>query len=239
VFRRPHPAWQIPGPVRRTFLGSAPGLIVVKSLPSSGTNMAQITTGIRAVLRHPLVYETVQFLAGSKGFRDFWAKQLIRPFPGARILDIGCGPAEILHHLPHDVVYVGYDIGAEYIEHARSRYGNRATFHATAFDETELARHPPFDIAIVSGVLHHLDDDQARNLMALLRRAVPAGRVITGDIVVLPKQDFIMRQVIAWDRGRNARTPEGYQALARPFFSSITGQLVRRSVVVGWMMECS
>jgi 2-polyprenyl-3-methyl-5-hydroxy-6-metoxy-1,4-benzoquinol methylase len=211
---------------------------MVQGKHSFGTNMGQVTTGIRAVLRHPLVYETVQFLAGSKGFREFWATQLIRPFPGARILDIGCGPGEILRHLPHDITYVGYDIGGEYIEHARSAYGDRATFHAAAFDEAELARHAPFDIAIVAGVLHHLDDDEARNLMALLRRAVPAGRVITGDIVVLPNQDFIMRQIIAWDRGRNARTPEGYQALARPFFSDITGQLVRRSVVVGWMMEC-
>jgi 2-polyprenyl-3-methyl-5-hydroxy-6-metoxy-1,4-benzoquinol methylase len=164
---------------------------------------------------------------------------LIRPFPGARILDVGCGPGEILAHLPRDVVYVGYDIGAEYIAHARSRYGDRASFHATEFNEVELAKHAPFDIALVAGVLHHMDDDQARNLMALLRRAVPSGRVITGDIVILPKQDFIMRQVVAWDRGRNARSPEGYEELARPFFSNVAGRIIRRSVINGWMMECT
>jgi SAM-dependent methyltransferase len=156
-----------------------------------------------------------------------------------RILDIGCGPGEILAHLPRDVVYVGYDIGVEYIARAMSRYGDRATFHAAEFNEIELAKHPPFDIALVAGVLHHMNDEDARNLMALLRRAVPSGRVITGDIVILPNQDFIMRQVIAWDRGRDARTPEGYESLARPFFSNVAGRIMRRSVISAWMMECS
>ena len=201
--------------------------------------MAHVTTGIRAILRHPWVYETLQSVAGSKGFRDVLVKEFIRPFPGARILDVGCGPGEFLAHLPADVAYVGYDIGREYIAHARSRYGDRGTFHATEFDDVELAKHAPFDIALVAGVLHHMEDDQARHLMALLRRAVPSGRVITGDIVVLPKQDFMMRQVIAWDRGRNARSPEGYQNLARPFFSGVAGRTVRRSVIDAWMMECT
>jgi SAM-dependent methyltransferase len=204
-----------------------------------GKIMTHVTTGVRAILRHPWVYEALQFVAGSRSFREVIVKDLIRPFPGARVLDVGCGPGEFLSYLPHDVVYVGYDIGLEYIAHARSRYGNRATFHATEFNEAELAKHAPFDVALVAGVLHHMDDDQARDLMALLRRAAPSGRVITGDIVVLPKQDFIMRQVIAWDRGRNARSPEGYEDLARPFFSTVTGQVIRRSVIDSWMMECT
>jgi SAM-dependent methyltransferase len=204
-----------------------------------GQIMTHVTTGVRAILRHPWAYETLQFVAGSRSFREVLVKDFIRPFPGARVLDVGCGPGEFLSYLPPDVVYVGYDIGLEYIAHARSRYGNRATFHATEFNEAELAKHAPFDVALLAGVLHHMDDDQARGLMALLRRAAPSGRVITGDIVVLPKQDFIMRQVIAWDRGRNARSPKGYEDLARPFFSTVTGQVIRRSVIDSWMMECT
>jgi hypothetical protein len=45
--------------------------------------MAQATAGVRAVLNIPWVYEALQFVAGSKGFRDVIVSELIRPFPGA------------------------------------------------------------------------------------------------------------------------------------------------------------
>ena len=201
--------------------------------------MTQVTTGVRAVLNFPWVYEALQFIVGGTELREVVVNEFVRPFHGARILDIGCGPGEILPLLPPDVVYVGYDVSPDYIARARKRYGDRAAFHATEFNEAELAKHAPFDIALVAGVLHHLSDEGALNLMALLRRAVPSGRVITGDIVVLPNQDFIMRQVVAWDRGRHARSPGGYEDLAHPFFSNVAGRIVRRSVISAWMMECS
>jgi cyclopropane fatty-acyl-phospholipid synthase-like methyltransferase len=46
--------------------------------------------------------------------REWIVRDLIHPFPGMRILDLGCGPAQILSFLPDDVTYVGYDMSAEY-----------------------------------------------------------------------------------------------------------------------------
>lgn len=65
--------------------------------------MAQVTTGIRSILSIPQVYDLVQRIMGAHSGR----KNLVscmRVHPGQRVLDIGCGTAEILSYLP-DVKY--------------------------------------------------------------------------------------------------------------------------------------
>ena len=91
--------------------------------------MAQVTTGIRAMLSHPLVYNTLQRLMGADQLRARNVQNHVRPFPGMRILDLGCGPAEILGALPPDVTYVGYDMSPEYIAAAQRRLAGRGSLH--------------------------------------------------------------------------------------------------------------
>jgi len=47
--------------------------------------------------------------------------------PGDKVIDIGCGSAEVLRYLP-DVDYIGIDINPDYIAFARRTYGNKGTF---------------------------------------------------------------------------------------------------------------
>ena len=80
--------------------------------------MSQITHGVRAILSHPLVYSTLQSLMGAHSSRKSFVGNYVKPFPGMRILDIGCGPADILAYLPQ-VSYSGFDISQDYIDQAR------------------------------------------------------------------------------------------------------------------------
>ena len=121
--------------------------------------MAQITTGLRSILAHPWVYKALQTAVGAGKFRRYFIDHCVRPKAGERILDIGCGPGEIVPYLPAGVEYVGYDISPDYIAFAKQRFPGRGEFYAAPFQESELARHQPFDTAIVIAVLHHLDDD--------------------------------------------------------------------------------
>ena len=54
-------------------------------------------------------------------------KNYLRPSIGDRILDIGCGPADLLSYLPQ-VEYIGFDANSKYISDAKRRYGNQGTF---------------------------------------------------------------------------------------------------------------
>lgn len=204
--------------------------------------MAQVTSGVRAVLSHPVVYETFQRLMGARRGREWIVRDLIRPFPGMRILDLGCGPGEILDSLPEDVAYTGYDMSPEYIASAKAKYGARATFHCRLLEQAEVATLEPFDLVMGIGVLHHLDDDTARQFMALAKAGLkPGGRVLTLDACYAPKQNPIARYLISKDRGQHVRDEAGYRALAEGTFTGITGAVTNRvwPPWTHWSMECS
>jgi SAM-dependent methyltransferase len=204
--------------------------------------MSQITSGIRTILSLPIVYNTVQNIMGGKGIRDELVNDIIRPIKGMRILDIGCGTAEILAHLPDGTKYWGYDISPEYIASAKQRYGVRGTFHCGIFDRTELEKLPKFDVVLATGLLHHLDDSEAIELFALARAAlVEGGRIITIDPCLAPGQNPIAKYLIERDRGQNVRDQAGYHSLARQTFASINGTLRHRIWIpyTHWIMVCT
>jgi 2-polyprenyl-3-methyl-5-hydroxy-6-metoxy-1,4-benzoquinol methylase len=203
---------------------------------------AQVTSGIRAILSKPIVYDTLQRLMGADRGRVQNVRNYVRPFPGMRILDLGCGTAGILEALPMDVVYVGYDMSPDYIAAARRRYGSRGTFHCRLLEQAEVAAFEPFDLVMGLGVLHHLDDGTARQFMSLGRAAIKAdGRIYTMDPCFSSDQSAIARFLISRDRGQHVRTADGYRSLASGIFASVTGSLIHRSWVpyTRWHMECS
>ncbi len=182
--------------------------------------MAQITHGVRAILSHPLVYSLSQSLMGAHKSRTEFAANYIQPFTGMKVLDVGCGPAEILAYLP-DVAYWGFDISEAYIEQARTRFGQRGQFHCKQLQLNDLGKLPQFDVVLALGLLHHLDDSIAMEVMQLAHKALkPEGRLITIDPCFTPSQNPIARFLINNDRGQNVRDKDGYEALACQVFSS-------------------
>ena len=181
--------------------------------------MAQNTTGLHAVLSSATIYRLFQGLLGGHATRTAFARDEIRPFPGIRVLDIGCGPADVLDYLPATVHYWGFDISERYIARARARHGNRGRFLAKEFEPADVANLPPMDVAIATGLFHHLDDATAGKLLATIRAALkPGGRLLALDGVFEPGQNPVARWLIARDRGQHVRTRPQYEALyARAF----------------------
>ncbi|MCA1977689.1 MAG: class I SAM-dependent methyltransferase [Thiobacillus sp.] len=180
--------------------------------------MSQIETGVRRVLSSPVVYSGFQYLMGAHSGWQRLVNDYIRPFVGARVLDVGCGPADLLGYL-HDVEYWGYDISADYIAHARQKYGARGHFVCGLLTAAEVSRMPEFDRVVLSGVLHHLDDDAAHELLRLVRRVLkPEGHLVTVDPCLVDGQNPVARFLIERDRGQNVRTEAGYADLVKPVF---------------------
>lgn len=203
--------------------------------------MAQITSGVRAVLSHPLVYKTFQRLMGPPTTRRNFVAKFIRPQANMKVLDIGCGPADILDDLPA-VDYYGFDISLAYIESAQSRFAGRGRFTCKLLEQSDLASLPKFDVVLALGLLHHLDDEQTAVVLRLAAGALrPGGRLVTIDPVLEPGQNPVARFLVKRDRGQNVRDRVGYERLARAVYSEVRAE-VRHQAWIPYshcMMECT
>ena len=191
--------------------------------------MSQIINGVRSILSHPSVYDSLQNLFGAHSFRINFADRFIRAREGNRILDLGCGTAEILNYLP-SVLYFGFDISHPYIDAAKKRFGRKGTFEARILEENEAGRLEKFDIVLALGVMHHLDDRFASDLLKTAYAALkPGGRFISFDPVIANGQNVIARYLISKDRGQNVRREAGYLALVQGIFSSVQSTVSHQS----------
>ena len=83
----------------------------------------------------------------------------------------------------------------------------------------------PFDLVMMNGVLHHVDDEQAHAVLAQIPALLaPGGRLVTMDGCFFPDTRGWRAAVLRHDRGKHVRTPEGYHALFAPHFPHIRAE---------------
>lgn len=193
-----------------------------------GAQLSHRDTGLHRLLNNAAIYGALQNLLLRRRSRERYVREFVRPFPGCRILDIGCGPGDILAHLPEAIgEYVGFDMNAEYIEAAHRRWGARGTFRCEKVEMATLEERDAFDTVLATGILHHLDDGEAHQLFEIAHRALrPGGRLVTYDNVYVEDQHWFARWLISRDRGKAVRTQAGYERLAQSRFSQVQSAIL-------------
>lgn len=179
---------------------------------------------LRSVLSIPWAYQSFWHAVGGRKRNNILLRDHIRPAPGDRVLDIGCGPGTMVPYL-QSVDYVGLDASPEYIESARRRFP-QARFVCQRVGGYDLAERDHFDIVLALGVLHHLDDNEALTLFQIARDAMKAGgRLITIDGVWTDDQSPVARYLLARDRGRYIRSEAGYREIASKVFPNVEASI--------------
>lgn len=202
----------------------------------------QRTTGWRGLLSRPGCYRLSQRLLGAPRFYRELVATHIRPRPGLRILDLGCGPAAILDYLPTTVDYLGVDLSPRYIAAALRRHPHRGRFYCLPLAQLPPAEAAGFDLVLGLGVLHHLADPQAAEFFHQAAGALNSGgRCLTVDPCLVSPQSAVARLLIGLDRGRHPRTPEQYAALAAGSFGRVSCQIRHDGLRLPYthhIMEC-
>lgn len=84
---------------------------------------------IRSILEVPVIYRLLQCLVRNKKLPDEYVNRYVKPKDGDYVLDIGCGPADILEFLPK-VKYYGFDSNSKYIDNAKKDLATAGIFFA-------------------------------------------------------------------------------------------------------------
>jgi ubiquinone/menaquinone biosynthesis C-methylase UbiE len=175
--------------------------------------VAQRISGAYRLITIPSIYKALMFSLGADKAITRYVNEVLQPTRGMKMLDVGCGPANILSYLP-PLDYTGIDLNEKHIAYARQRHGNRGRFIVGNAADDLKQEEKEFDLINVSALLHHIEDSEAISLFASLTRLLkPNGRIVTIDNVWLPKQRVAVRLINYLDSGTNIRTPEGYLGL--------------------------
>lgn len=198
---------------------------------------------MRSVLEFPWGYNLMQVLSGwhGGGQRRF-ISDVVRPSAGDRVLDIGCGTGAILQRLG-DVDYTGMDMNERYIAHARRNYGDAGRFLCANVYEFDFSSEQKFDLVLMLGLLHHLNDPGASRLLAQARQLLdPRGRLVTLDACRTEGQGRFERLLVDMDRGQHVRRVDGYLDMAGSIFPDVASHFCTNLLNYSYthfVMECS
>ena len=182
----------------------------------------QSDSGLLGWLKVPSVYNVFSAAVGGNVLRRRLMQNHVRAKPGDKVIDIGCGSAQVLQYLP-GVDYIGIDINPDYIAFTRRTYGNKGTF---LVGDTQFFRGDPrfkdADIMMAFGLLHHLDDEEAEQCIRFAYDALnTTGRFVCHEPCWIPSQGAISKYIMSTDRGRNIRTEQQYCQLAAKAFKRV------------------
>ena len=190
--------------------------------------MSQRKNQIYNFINNPLIYKIIQYVMSGTSFRNSIIKKNIRK-SNLKILDIGCGPAQILEHIPQ-CDYYGYDIDQRSIQYAKKKYRQKNYhFYCKKFDKTEIKKLPKFDFIIFFGILHHLSNKEADKMLALCKRIMKKNsKLLTEDPILIEKQNVIAKFLIEKDRGTNVRQKKEYINLLKKHFKKIKNKVTHQ-----------
>jgi SAM-dependent methyltransferase len=167
---------------------------------------------VETISDHPVLFIAIRGVLENdfKAIRAVIRREL-RTGTGLRTLDLGCGPGAFSDVFVGDDL-VGVDLNPRYIEYAKGH--RKGTFMVSDARKIDLPD-GRFDQILVFGLLHHLDDADARAVLSECSRLLAGGgrALVVEDIPAVSRVNLIGHLIHAAENGEHIRKPEDYRKL--------------------------
>ncbi|HEY0294150.1 MAG TPA: class I SAM-dependent methyltransferase [Bordetella sp.] len=180
------------------------------------------------ILGHPIIYNKIRpLIVGGIDLSNLY--ESLDVSAQDVVVDVGCGTGDALNYLKSFKEYLGFDVDEVATSYASKRFASvaNASFHARLFQTEDVEKIQPTRV-VLAGLLHHLTDEQAMDLLSMLAKSPRLRRIVSLDIVYLPGE--WVSNAFAWcDRGRYCRKQRGYEALAANAGLNVTKSIIMKS----------
>lgn len=187
--------------------------------------MSERTSGLHRIVTVPALYELIQAALGSSDGKERVATLLFAGLAGKHVVEVGCGPGRWADQMRDVESYLGIDRNPHHIETARKRHASAEIrfLCADLSDRSVMDAARGCDAVIGIGILHHLDDPVASDMLADAAGVLAAGGRYIGLEPVYHDRQHPVARLLKWlDSGRNIRREEAYRALFPSCFEVAT-----------------
>ena len=182
-------------------------------------------SSLKDALQFSRAYELAQYLFGAGQVLKRYAEEYVKCKENAKVLDIGCGTSSIIEFLPTSASYTGIDISQAYIDKAIKKHSGRnrrwIRFDIGNIENSEIFD-SSYDVVMMNGVLHHIDDRNIRYLSKVVPSLLSAhGRFVSIDCAYTDSQSWLGSFLASKDRGKFVRRSEEYTLLLKEGLKSV------------------
>lgn len=174
--------------------------------------------GVRRLLDRSAVYTYMMNKLSTKAGKEF-VQEFVDFYEGCSVLDIGCGPANILKGIRFGINYTGIDLNPEYITTATRNFGEIGNFYLMNVEDLSNKFNEKYDRILILGTLHHLSNEQIEGLLRVASTLLNKnGVLVTHDPIRSTKQNVISRLLMDLDRGEYVRQIAEHISLFEKYF---------------------
>lgn len=185
-----------------------------------------IQTILEKAFANSSAYQQFQDLIGGTRARAWTIERYVILKQGDSVLDLGCGPGDLLRFLdlPANASYLGIDLSDKYLAKAWELQTPNIQFmrgDCTRFRHVAGGR--KFDWVLCMGILHHLNNDECDSLFEDAKSVLAeSGSVVCLEPTLHDKQSRLTRTVMRCDRGRYVRYWRDWENLFRSHFDNVS-----------------
>lgn len=186
----------------------------------------------------PMAFDVIRWIleGGYHGHKSVINREL-SPIRGL-LLDIGCGTGFYARFFDA-ASYFGVDISPAYIAAAIQKHPLHQFLVSSGF-ALPVADHS-FGNAMISGVLHHMSNDDATSVLSEAARVLsPDGQlVVWEDIPSTARWNIVGHVIHRFDLGRHIRRPAEYRSLIEQKFVVRSERLMRSGFMDYVVFACT